>query len=86
MFKVDLVHVIRHKVLVEGLSQRRVARQMGVSRNTVKKYIGESEPAFKSKYKRPSPVVDNVRPRLMELLEEWSDRTTKKQRITGNSE
>ena len=31
----DQVHVIRHKVLVEGLSARRVAREMGVSRNTV---------------------------------------------------
>jgi transposase len=33
----DQVHVIRHKVLVEGQSGRAVARQLGVSRNTVRK-------------------------------------------------
>jgi hypothetical protein len=30
----DQVHVIRHKVLVEGLSARGVAQQMGVPRLT----------------------------------------------------
>ena len=40
MLKVEQVHVIRHKALVEGESQRKVAREMGVSRNTVKKYLG----------------------------------------------
>ena len=44
MLKVEQVHVIRHKVMVEGESQRKVAREMGVSRNTVKKYLGVSEP------------------------------------------
>jgi GDP-L-fucose synthase len=34
----DQVHVIRHKVLVEGRSQRRVAHEMGVSRVTVNLY------------------------------------------------
>ena len=40
----DQVHVIRHKVLVEGLSIRSVARQMRVSRNTVRKYLKVSVP------------------------------------------
>jgi hypothetical protein len=44
MLGMDQVHVIRHKVLVEGGSIRGVARQMGVSRNTVRKYLGLSEP------------------------------------------
>jgi DNA-binding NarL/FixJ family response regulator len=29
----------RHKVLVEGRSRREVAEQMGVRRNTVRKYV-----------------------------------------------
>ena len=37
MLRMDQVYVIRHKVLVEGLSIRAVARQMKVSRNTVRK-------------------------------------------------
>ncbi len=36
----DQVHVARHKVLVEGLSARRVAREMGISRILVKCYLG----------------------------------------------
>ncbi len=47
MLRMDQVHVVRHKVLVEGLSRREVARQMQVSRNTVRKYLDESEPVFK---------------------------------------
>jgi len=36
----EQVHVVRHKVLMEGQGQRRVARDMGLSCNTVKKYLG----------------------------------------------
>jgi DNA-binding NarL/FixJ family response regulator len=38
MLRMDLVHVIRHKVLVEGCSVRAVARELKVSRKTVRKY------------------------------------------------
>jgi len=83
MLRMDQVHVIRHKVLVEGMSQREAARQMQVSRNTVRKYLGASEPVGQRKVERGHPVLDRVRPRLDELLKEWSERTTKKQRITA---
>jgi predicted DNA-binding protein (UPF0251 family) len=42
----DQVHVIRHRVLVDGVSQRRVAREMGVSRNTVRRYLSEPAPKY----------------------------------------
>jgi len=84
MLRMDHVHVIRHKVLVEGLSQREVSRQMGFSRNTVRKYVAESEPVYKGKTKRRSPVRERIQQRLEELLTEWSERTTKKQRVTGS--
>ena len=83
MLRMDRVHVIRHKVLVEGLSRREVARQMGLSRNTVRKYLNEPEPVFKRSSPRRCPVLDRVLPRMDELYGEWSQRTTKKQRITG---
>ena len=44
MLRMDQVHVIRHKVLVEGRSIRRTARDLGVSRNTVRRYLKLSEP------------------------------------------
>ncbi len=83
MLRMDQVHVIRHKVLVEGLSRRHVAEELHVSRNTVRKYLGESEPKRKKHKGRGSPKTDEVGPRIDALLDEWKDRTTAKQRITG---
>ena len=40
----DQVHVVRHKVLVDGQSVRRVAREMELSRNTVKRYLEMAAP------------------------------------------
>jgi transposase len=80
----DQVHVIRHKVLVEGQSIRRVARDMGLSRNTVRKYLQVSEPVRVEKTPRSRPVLEKVAPRIDKLLEEWGPRTTAKQRITGS--
>jgi len=83
MLRMDQVHVIRHKVLVEGQSIRSVARQMGLSRNTVSKYLKVPEPKRIVSQPKPSPVMEMVAPRIEELLEEWRGRTTPKQRITG---
>ena len=83
MLRMDQVYVIRHKVLVEGLSIRAVARQIGVSRNTVRKYLGISEPERRQSKPRKQPVLDKVVPRIEEILEEWKSRTTAKQRVTG---
>jgi transposase len=83
MLRMDQVHVIRHKVLVEGQSIRAVARQMGISRNTVSKYLKVSEPKRIVSQPKPSPVMETVAPRIEELLEHWRGRTTAKQRITG---
>ncbi len=84
MLRMDQVHVIRHKVLMEGQSIRRVSREMGVSRNTVRKYLKVTEPKRVEKKARPRPVLEAVGPRMEELLEEWGPRTTPKQRITGS--
>lgn len=79
----DQVHVIRHKVKVEGLSIRRVARELGVSRNTVRKYLEQSEPRRRELMPRGRPVWARAVERIERLLGEWSGRTTAKQRITG---
>ena len=83
MLRMDQVHVIRYKVLVEGRSQRSVALELGVSRNTVRKYMVKSEPRRVESLARRRRVLERVAPRLGELLEEWSKRTTRKQRLTG---
>ena len=80
----EQVHVIQHKVLIEGQSQRRVAREMGLSRNTVKKYLEVSEPKRLELNPRSRPVLEEVKPRMDQLLEEWAGRVTAKQRLTGS--
>lgn len=84
MLRMDQVHVIRHKVLVEGQSSREVARQLGVSRNTVRKYLSVSAPVRRESRARPQPVLEAVRARMEALLEQWSLRSTAKQRVTGS--
>jgi transposase-like protein len=66
----DQVHVVRHKVLVEGQAVRRVAREMGIARNTVRKYLAQSEPVRVEKEPRARPVREKVVPRIEALLEE----------------
>lgn len=39
MLRTDQVHLIRHEVLVESQSIKRVSQDMGVSRSTVRKYL-----------------------------------------------
>jgi transposase len=80
----DQAYVIRHKVLVEGVSVRRVAREMGVSRNTVRRYVdGDAQPGVRRAVARSSPVQDRVRPRLEALLAESPQWTGGKQRLTA---
>jgi predicted transcriptional regulator len=83
MLRMDQVHVIRHKVLVEGLSIRSVAKQLGLSRNTVRKYLSQSEPIRKEKGPRARPVLDAVAPVIDGILDDWKRQTTSKQRFTG---
>jgi transposase len=83
MLSMEQVCVIRHKVLVEKLSQRQVAHQLGISRNTVSKYLSQSEPAYRQTKPRTKPALEKVTRRIDQVLEEWQGRTTAKQRITG---
>ena len=84
MLRMDQVYVIRHKVMLEGRSIRSVAREVGVSRNTVTRYLRLSEPVRKESVPRPRPVMEKVGPRIDEILSEWAHRVTPKQRLTGS--
>jgi transposase len=80
----DQVHVVRHKVLVEGRSQRAVARELGLSRMTVGKYMAQAAPVRKAEARpRPRPVWDKVGARVQALLTESAQWTGGKQRLTA---
>ncbi len=79
----DQVHVVRHKVLVEGLSVRAVAREMGFSRNTVRRYLEAAAPIRVEQEARGRPVWTKVEARLHELLDESPRWPGGKQRLTA---
>jgi transposase len=80
---VDQVHVIRHQVLVEGRSQRRVAREFGISRVTVRKYVEGAEPVRREVVPRARPVWEKVGPRIETLLEASKGWTGGQQQLTA---
>jgi transposase len=59
----DLVYVVRHRVLVEGTSARHVADELGISRNAVKRYVEGVEPWKHKRPERPRPIFEAVRRR-----------------------
>ncbi len=80
----DQVHVVRHKVLVEGRTQRAVARELGLSRTTVGKYVDQAAPGRKAEAApRARPVWDAVAERVQTLLAESVRWTGGKQRLTA---
>ena len=83
MLKVDQVHVLRHKVLVEGRSARQVAKELGISRRTVRKYLTEAAPIRREATPRPRPVWEKVRGRVDALLAESPRWTGGKQQLTA---
>jgi transposase len=68
MLRGDQVHVIRHKVLVDGQSQRQVAKEFGISRVTVRKYVDGAVPVRREKAPRARPVREKVGSRIDALL------------------
>lgn len=82
MLRMDEKAAIREAVLVEGKSQRQVARETGRSRNTVRKMVLDSEkPRYELKRERPSPVLGPYRELLARWVEE-DEKKPKKQRRT----
>jgi transposase len=80
----DQVHVVRHKVLVEGRSQRAVARELGLARVTVRKYLDQAGPGRAPELAtRPRPLWEAGAPRVEALLAESVRWTGGKQRLTA---
>lgn len=87
MLKVDQIECIRKSVLVEGMSIRQVAKDTGFSRNTIRKYLRQSEakPEPRVVKSRRRRAQDRIRPRVEAVVDEAKGRTTAKQRLTSQS-
>jgi transposase len=83
MLKRETVHVIRHLYYTEKKSQRAMARELGMHRHTVRKYLTVSEPIRMELYPRRQPVLELAGPRIDALLAEWASRTGGKHQITA---
>lgn len=82
----DQVTILRDKVQREGKSVRQAARELGISRVTAKRYLdGDGVPGVRKSSQRPAPVLSLVLPRLVELVGDWSKKTTAKQSITATA-
>jgi len=76
------VHVLRHLVLAEGVSQREVARRFQISRNTVARYLDRDViPCKRAQGPRPKPAQDAICAQVAQIVD--TARVTKKQRLTA---
>lgn len=82
---VDIYGRIRHMHTQEGIGQREIARRLGISRNTVKKYCeGDHVPWERKSYERAATVVtEEVREFIQNCLKQDQTEGLKKQRHTA---
>ena len=85
MVPVDLVAVIRHKVLTEGVPIREVVRELGLSRNTIRRYArAKAIPIERpSAFPRTSPARDGVKEAAEAIWKSRRSFTAGKQRLTA---
>jgi len=79
----DEVAVVRHRVRVEGASQREVARALGIARNTVKRYLDGAPVGVRKASPRERPALARAQVRMEALLGEAPRWTGGKQRLTA---
>lgn len=78
------VYVVRHRHFVEGIPIRQLAREMGIDRNTVRRYLrGAPAGVGKPRGAPGAPVRDAVEPRALEILEDSKRWTAAKQQLTA---
>lgn len=79
----DEVTTVKRLVLVKGQSRREVAKKLGVSRNTVKRYVEGALVGVRRPSARERPKSEAVEARMRELLGEAPRWTAGKQRLTA---
>ncbi|HSY24595.1 MAG TPA: IS21 family transposase [Polyangiaceae bacterium] len=85
MVPMDLVAVIRHKVHAEGVPIREVARELGLSRNTIRRYArAKRVPIDRSSLPaRSTPARDAIEEAAASIWQSRRSFTAGKQRLTA---
>src|SRR6185437_8083356 len=84
MVPMEVVAVIRHEVHAEGIPIREVARELGLSRNTIRRYArAKKVPIDRSPPTRPTPARDDVAKAAKEIWNSRRSFTAGKQRLTA---
>lgn len=77
----DRIQDIRTRYFREGQSMREIARELGMSRRTVRRYVQSDGPwHYTLSKRRPRPVVDAIEPIVREIMEDDLKVRNKKQR------
>ena len=83
MLPMDDIERIRRLVLVEGFSQREVAKQLGIARKSVRKAVQRADPfEYTLKAPRVCPILDPFKPVIDAWLEQ-DRKAPRKQRHSG---
>jgi transposase len=78
------VYVVRHRHLVDGVPIRQIAREMGIDRNTVRRYLrGAPAGVGKPRGALGAPVREATQVRVAAILEDSKRWTGGKQRLTA---
>ena len=83
MFTVDQFEHIRRKFFIDQCSQREIARELGCSRHTVAKAVGNPAPApYRLTAPKPRPTVDPFQA-IIEAWQKQDEQRPRKQRHTA---
>src|ERR671916_2994290 len=80
--------IIRRLHLVQGWSERRIARELGFARETVRKYLREESdtvPRYRLTKPRAKPVIDAVLPLITQWLADDAQQPRKQRRTAQRS-
>jgi len=64
----ETINKVRTRHLVQGQSISQIARDLNLSRNTVKKYLKDDYPLSYQREKQPQPILGLFHPQLLDML------------------
>ena len=68
MICMETINKVRTRHLVQGQSISQIARDLNLSRNTVKKYLKDDYPVTYQREKQPQPLLGSFHPQLLDML------------------